>query len=162
MDDYYQWLVSLVGNKNPFLLKTLYSIPYHYDIPLDSNRYQGGLSMRNQFLYKNGYDPDEQIGPDFVSVLEVLVRLSVALEFETDIPQDQWFWEMMQNLGVNTSLDADEISNSVERWMDHKYSYNGVGSLFPLRDAKQDTRTVQLWAQMSMYINENYGKNYYI
>ena len=37
-----------------------------------------------------------------------------------------------------------------------EYSDNGHGGLFPLKNPKKDQRKVEIWYQMTEYINENY------
>lgn len=159
MDDYYNWLIDKIGNRNSVVLKTLYDIPYRYSIPLDENRLNAGLNLRQTFSFDRGVDA---IVDRPVSVLEVLISLAIAMEDNTSIPKEHWFWEMMENLKLRYSNNPNDILESIDRWLDHNYSYDGVGSVFPLVKAPMDTRTIQLWDHMALYINEKYGRVNYL
>lgn len=84
MDDYYNWLIDKIGNRNSVVLKTLYDIPYRYSIPLDENRLNAGLNLRQTFSFDRGVDA---IVDRPVSVLEVLISLAIAMEDNTSIPR---------------------------------------------------------------------------
>ena len=161
MDSYYKWLISIVGDRNGVLLQTLYSIPYRYDIPMDENRYNAGMNQRSLYAYQEGvYLADVTDRP--VSVLEVLVSVSKAMDENTSIPKEIWFWEMMSNMHLTFSENQNYITKTINDWMDHKYSYVGVGSPFPLKTSSVDTRNLQLWDLMGMYINEKCGEVRYL
>lgn len=88
MDDYYNWLIDKIDNRNSVVLKTLYDIPYRYSIPLDENRLNAGLNLRQTFSFDRGVDA---IVDRPVSVLEVLISLAIAMEDNTSIPKNIGF-----------------------------------------------------------------------
>lgn len=98
-------------------------------------------------------------------MLEVLIglarRMDAILSDAGDEQVSRWFWEMFDNLGLGNfpddNYDADAVSDLIEGWLDRRYNRNGKPGLYPLKHAEVDQRKVEIWAQMSAYINENYG-----
>lgn len=169
---YFRWLYGQVSNvklKNPSrtywsLLKLLHSKEFVWIIPNDDNRLEDGRLLRLEFVEAHIYDYD--IGDDWMSLgcsmLEMLIALSRRLSFEDDLPADEWFWHLMENLGINgysdrggwSEQDVDEVLDDVI-W--RTYEPDGRGGLFPLLDSHEDQREVEIWYQQSAYILENGG-----
>lgn len=168
---YFRWLYSQVSNvklRNPSrtywsLLKLLHMKEFVWFVPNDDNRLEDGRLLRTEFVETNHIQDVDPNWKDLgCSMLEMLIGLSRRLWFEDDLPADEWFWHMLENLGLNgftdrggwDEQDVDEILNVVI-W--RTYEPDGRGGLFPLMDAHEDQREVELWYQMSEYLLENGG-----
>lgn len=167
---YFGWLYGQVCNiklKNPSrtywkLLRLLHTKEFVWIIPNDDNRLEDGRLLRDEFV-QEVYVPEDQNWIDLgCSMLEMLIALARRCSFEDDLPVDEWFWHMMENLGLNgysdrggwSEQDVDEILDDVI-W--RTYEPDGRGGLFPLMDAPEDQREVELWYQMSEYLLEKGG-----
>jgi hypothetical protein len=77
---------------------------------------------------------------------------------------------MLTNLGLNVYTDDYELGDDfgpvaeakideiLEILMDRTYDIYGHGSLFPMkRRPKQDMSEVEIWYQLMLYLDENYG-----
>jgi hypothetical protein len=169
---YFRWLYAQVGPvrlKNPSrtywsLLKLLHTKEFVWIIPNDDNRLEDGRDLRDEFVYEIRH---MDVEPEWMSLgcsmLEMLIGLARRLWFEDDRFQiDEWFWHLMENLGLSNfsdrggwdEQDVDDILSAVI-W--RIYEPDGSGGLFPLKDAQEDQREVELWYQMSEYLLENGG-----
>ena len=168
--EYFEWLVDLVdGQDHQLLLYHLHQIPYIPVLERDENRAEDGASLRDRYEYETSYS-NYDIFIDTSSVLEMLIGLSVKMNdlfvgIEEDDRTYYWFWEIMTNLKldiyvdnlfirVNSLVEIDEI---LETFLNSKYDEDGQGGLFPLRSPEKDQRKVEIWYQMSAYIDENYN-----
>lgn len=167
---YFRWLYSQVSNvrlKNPSrtywsLLKLLHTKEFVWIVPNDDNRLEDGRLLRYEFVENANLDPDSNWLELGCSMLEMLIGLSRRCEFEDDMPAADWFWALMDNIGLRgftdrggwSEQDVDEILDDVI-W--RTYEPDGRGGLFPLLDAQEDQREVELWYQMSEYLLENGG-----
>lgn len=163
--DYYMWLLSKVDDgrgvceKYERLLDYLFSTSYEYAFKLDSNRAASGLNQRSIYALQAGlYLDDVHYGE--CTVLEMLIGLSEDLAFNTQTTSHEWFWLFVFNLGLamqdNERYDENYIYKRLRTWMDHEYSENGEGSLFPLKNPKSNCRNMEVWDQMNAYLVENY------
>lgn len=169
---YFRWLYAQVGSvklKNPSrthwsLLKLLHMKEFVWIIPNDDNRLEDGRDLRDEFVYEIRH---MDVEPEWMSLgcsmLEMLIGLARRLWFEDDHFQiDEWFWHLMENLGLSgfsdrggwDEQDVEDILNAVI-W--RIYEPDGRGGLFPLKNAQEDQREVELWYQMSEYLLENGG-----
>lgn len=168
MDDqaYFDWLISQVSsrhNKNPsrtytMLLEQLHRKPFEWSVPNDDNRVEDGLELRYEFL--NGPVDDH----DGCTFLEMLLALSRRVAFEEDGAVGDWFWHLMENLELRqyndetySEFDQIYIDHILNRVIDRTYDFDGLGGLFPLKEAHQDQRKIELWYQMSSYLLEGNG-----
>ena len=170
---YFRWLYSQVANvklKNPSrtywsLLKLLHMKEFVWIIPNDDNRLEDGRYLRYEFV--NTFEL-EDVDPDWMnlgcSMLEMLVGLARRLYFEDDSPVDEWFWRILDNLGLREFTDdsnitehVEDVENIIDNVIWRTYRPNGRGGLFPLKHAPEDQREVELWYQMSEYLLENGG-----
>lgn len=168
---YFRWLCSQVVNvklKNPSrtywtLLKQLHTKEFVWIIPNDDNRLEDGRYLRYEFVNDNGI---EDVDPEWMhlgcSMLEMLIGLARRLYFEDDRPVDEWFWQMLENLGLREFTDRtryteQDVEDVIDCVIWRLYDKNGRGGLFPLRHAHEDQREVEIWYQMSEYILENGG-----
>lgn len=174
IDSYFDWMYFLVCNGRPSkrksyrkLFEHLHSRPFTYIIEMDSNREIDGIDLRYRFAYEKDYDyrmvaaylDDRQC-----SILEMMVALSLRCEEHImDNPEignriGQWFWSMIENLGLSDMSDSkfnkrytDQV---LDRLLKREYERNGEGGLFTVNHRPIDLRTVEIWYQMCWYLNE--------
>lgn len=165
---YFAWLYGQVADqneKNPAkrfwnILSELFHTEFIWLVPNDDNRAGDGKELRMRFILD--LDPvieDREWTNIGCSFLEVMVGLSHRLSFEADGEARHWFWELMENLGLDKISDArqfpkEEVDNMLERVMFRNYKRNGEGGLFPLRKPSKDQRKVELWYQLGAYVLE--------
>jgi hypothetical protein len=142
----------------------LHDVEFTYSIPKDANRAEDGIDLRYRFTYDYAGVEDAEcyiFGP--CSVLEMMVALAVRCE-ETimDDPgygdrTSQWFWRMINNLGLGSMTDRrfDKyyVEDVVSDFLNRRYSPDGRGGLFTIRGCDSDLRRVELWIQLLWYLN---------
>lgn len=178
-DEYFDFLVSFLGedeNQLPsmfdsyFLLMKLYRTEFRYSAMMDRNRDMDGREWRNRY--------GGELSPAFLkrpaNVLEVLLGLADRMAFELDDEEGPapYFWEMINNLGINF-MDCDvmlddkldrKVEKAIDRWMSRQYDSHGRGGIFPLKSIPEFYETgefpnqnrLELWYQMQLYLAENY------
>lgn len=158
-------------NKYSNVLHLLYNTQFEYILTLDENRQRDGIDLRYHFSYacKIPYDIIEiNFDNSRCSVLEMLAAL--AKRCEDDIMSDlhygdrtpEWFSIMFGNLGLFNYSDLNwsinsyyEVKNIIRKFMFREYNYDGSnGGLFIFPNSVYDLRNLQLWDQMSLYMNE--------
>jgi hypothetical protein len=169
---YFRWLCSQVTNvklKNPArtywsLLRQLHSKEFVWIIPNDDNRLEDGRDLRHEFVENEGLE--NEVDPDWLnigcSMLELLIGVARMLNFEDDEPVEDWFWIMLENLGLRhctdkSNYDEQDVDEILDDVIWRTYDPDGRGGLFPLRHAPEDQREVELWYQASAYLLENGG-----
>lgn len=165
---YFTWLYRQVGDpgiKNPNLtywrtFRQLYSKEFIWFVPNDDNRIADGKDLRYEFVDDSGLN-DVDIGWMGLgcSMLELLIGLSRRLAFEAEGKPRDWFWHMMKNLGLVEYNDRHpsgevEVDEILDRVIWRTYRGDGHGGLFPLKNAREDQREVELWYQLSAYVLE--------
>lgn len=168
-DRYLEWLYLQIGavrNRNPrrsfwHLAKQLYITPFEWSVPNDDNRCEDGTDLRWEFLDGEHIDADPSWMGLQCSVLEMMIALARRASFEAKGTPGDWFWLFAQNLqirGYNDSIYSTaierEVTETLQRFINRKYDYDGRGGLFPLRNPRQDQTRVELWYQMSAYMLE--------
>lgn len=154
------------------LLRYLYSKPFRWSIENDANRAYDGLYLRYQFSIDHhviGY-PNENVmdilSEKPCSVLEMMYALAQRMEGfmsneEYGDRTVQWFWHMVQNLGLGSMIDDRYRENiaelRVERLLDRAYAPSGYGGLFTVKHPAKDMRDVEIWYQMCWYLDEFAG-----
>lgn len=172
MKRYFEWMCRLVcadrnqqGLSYRRLLHFLNTVPFEYDIPMDGNRAEDGINLRYQFGRENAY-PDSMIGTYLddhsCSVLEMMIALSIRCErYTMDDPMmgdrtGDWFWNMIGSLGLSSMnddrYDEEYSSEVVDRFLRRDYGRNGDGGLFTIQNSTIDIRSVEIWYQMCMYL----------
>lgn len=156
---YFGWLRRQVytpeGTDYMDLFAHLHHKEFVWIIPNDDNRVVDALDLRREFLGEA-----HQISRHGVSVLEVLVSLSRRLEFQAQGKAARWAWTLLENLELHKMRDpvskrkADRIEDILEALIWRTYERDGVGGFFPLAWPQEDQTKVELWYQMSAYINE--------
>lgn len=173
LDDLYlEWLyenfIGSITNKNPNstywkLAHQLYTMPFTHHIRDDKNRAEDGKSLQDSFFEARNIQ-DVEINWQWreASVLEVLIGLAVRAAFETGEEPGNWFWKFLRHLDLHSYNDRvysriveEEVDAIVRRWLDREYDKNGVGGIFPLKNARQDQTQINLWYQLQAYLLES-------
>lgn len=171
--NYFNWLYQKMlvanngGHSYELLCKVLFETPFIYTDARDIARANDGRYLYSDFLSENNeYDPTKFFTVE-ATVLEVLIALADRIERHFMRNPDYgdrtalWFYEMLSNLGLlqydDEHFDQNslyEISVVLNHWMDRQIDSNGVGGLFPLKNAWRDQRTIEIWSQLNDYMNE--------
>lgn len=182
-EEYFDWLVNnrLGGEVSKKYTKLCYELNqknFEWTVHNDDNRCNDGLQLRDTFV--EPLDRDHLEVKYFLkarcTVLEVLIALAQRISDNMQELGDQrnhnsrWFLEMIKNLELDvytdskssgellSEMDATKISDVLERFMDRTYDYNGYGGLFPLkRRPPTNQKDVEIWYQLMLYLDENYG-----
>jgi len=173
---YFDWLAAQVEpqrNLNPrrthqLLLAQLLQTPFVVVLAHDARRAEDGRGLRAEFM--NGFDVDGVWAALDCSVLELLVALSRRAAFESYGGADDWFWHLLDNLGLSTCVDetyeglwnANGVDGILNTFMYRNYGPRGAGSLFPLRFSDNDQTKTELWYQMQIYVMEGSGPRFHI
>lgn len=170
-NEYFEWMYDLVcggrfGNEISFrkLFMLLHSIEFRYSIRKDGCRADDGIDLRYRFPYEHfGIEDIGRYIDGPCSVFEMILALAIRCE-ETimDNPAygdrtGQWFWGMINNLGLGSMEDSvydrREVEFIVNRFLDREYEANGKGGLFTVRNAQSDLRNVEIWWQAMWFLN---------
>ena len=69
----------------------------------------------------------------------------------------QWFWGMIKNLGLNamrdSNFDRNYVDDVIARLLNREYEPDGKGGLFTVKHCNHDLRTVEIWCQLSWYLD---------
>ena len=169
-DAYFEWMYQLVSDRRRAgyrrLLSYLHAVDFEYTIPLDGNRAEDGIELRYRFGHAFDYDAPmiaSYLDDRPCSVLEMMVALAIRCEehimYDSEIGDrtGQWFWDMIDNLGLysmtDSQFDLDYVEYVIERFHDHGYGRNGEGGLFTVQNPRKDLRTVEIWYQMNWYLD---------
>lgn len=178
-DGYFLWLCDLVNadmTRYSELLFRLHDMDFVWCLEQDESRAVEGLMLREEYYGLTDYLEDWVMFMDKkCSVLESLIalarRMSDAMtETESGDTTRVWFWMFIKNLGLkpysNIRLEAPwyptsesdliDIQMIVHRWLNREFESDGVGSIFPLKEARHDQRERTLVYQMYDYIFENF------
>lgn len=167
---YLKWLYAQVASprlRNPSrtywsLLLQMYTTPYVWFVPNDDNRVADGVYLRDEFAHETGAIATQAWFEMECSVLEMLVGLARRLSFEDEGEARDWFWHLLENLGITPACAdahfnneiADKVGEALDRVIWRTFRYNGQGGLFPLRHPDKDQRKVELWYQLNAYLLE--------
>lgn len=168
---YFEWMYDILCPQESrksyrLLLSTLHDIQFTYDIPMDTNRAEDGISLR--YIFGDEYDVDYPVIAAFLddkpcSVLEMMAAL--AMRYEEHIMCDDkygdrthvWFWTMIENLGLSDMSDDHykprEVEAAVTRMMKHQYERDGKGGLFYIPNCLVDLRKTEIWYQGCWYLS---------
>jgi hypothetical protein len=143
------------------LFRQLYETEFFAVVERDENRIEDGKEIRREFVAKRirRRDVSDWLELD-CSIFELMVGLSRHMAFDAGGEPHYWFVRMMVNLGLGHLTDAypryseKRVADVLDRVINRTYEFNGEGGLFPLRNPQQDQRTVELWYQLSAYIQE--------
>lgn len=174
INDYFKWLINLVYSNRRIetssfmkLLTRLHETEFRYSMLMDENRAEDGIALRWRYavnhVNKEYYDyvMDSLEGP--CSILEMMVALAVRCE--ENIMDDtkygnrteQWFWGMVVSLGLggmtDKNFDRDAVDEKLAIFLNREYEPNGKGGLFTVKKCDCDLRTVEIWRQLTYYLN---------
>lgn len=175
-DNYFSWLYeTMCGGRNLIdtyydLFRALYNTDFKSFIEMDTNREEDGKELRYRFInstseYSRIYSIDEiEYALDKpCSVLEMMVAL--AIRIEENIMSDpsygnrtqQWFWNMIANLGLHGmqdgAFDYEIFKRIMTIFIERRYTYDGKGSLFYVRNCPEDMRNLEIWNQVHIYLD---------
>lgn len=170
-DRYFAWLYHKVAtsrSRTPSrsyweLCKLMYTFPFTWFVPNDHNRVADGKDLRLEFMKDKHAERDQSWMELECSILEMLVALGRRVSFEAYGGAAEWFWMMIQNLGLRhftddvyrPDLHEEHINAILEKVVTRTYEPDGMGGLFPLRHPEQDQREVEIWFQMASYLLED-------
>lgn len=166
-EQYLRWLEPQIrdeyGNPNRTyweLLHLMMEKEFVWLIPNDDNRVGDGLDLRREFCFTHHLPSDTLNGIGPCSFLEVLIGLSRRLAFAAGGRASGWAWQLLNNLELHRMADPlrRNQKRKVEEILDaaiwRTYAPDGQGGFFPLITAEEDQSKVELWYQMSAYIDE--------
>jgi len=165
---YFQWLRDRVHTPATSsktwegLLAQLHAKEFVWTVPNDDNRLHDAADLRKEFSHEYDLDVSELYLEVPLSVLEIIVALSVRIEFQVDGNAHKWAWTLIENLGLADFVDpvsprmSELIDDKLENFIWRNYSPSGEGGLFPLKYPRTDQRKVELWYQMHAWIAENF------
>ena len=162
---YFKWLCAKIINslscshKDIDLLLNLHKTEFIWTISGDDNRAIDGQYLRMEFLGKTKLVPEEHFLNYTCSVLEMLIAFSRRASFQTDDPESEWFWLMIDNLGLRELEGTDKENETdfyeiIDTFVWREYSSHGHGGLFPLRSSDNDQKTIEILYQFFEYLNE--------
>ena len=167
-DLYYDWLCNKLGADpdHYILFSILYRKRFIVVARMDQNFVDNVGRLRDIYEKETGNKYQGHKSTTWCSVLELLYL--VALRWDEVISNlhpryEQWFWEMIRNLGLDGYTDDELLERSNLRWaiedildtfMDRTYYYDGRGGLFPLKFPEKDQRKVDIWYQLQAYLLE--------
>lgn len=172
--DYFDWLCDIIHvdqyNRSwRLLMKDLYRRTFYSFVPHDENRAGDGLELRDDYI-RDSWLPDKYEITGDCTILEMLIALARRISFEESDPFNSssvdrtsyWFWEMLSNLGLSDFDDnsyaelggGKYVDKIIDRFLAREYRRSGLGGLFPLSKTRKDQRRVEIWYQMSAYLEE--------
>ena len=172
-EDYFEWLYEgMCGNRYSKnisyrkLLEHLHNTNFRYTISNDKNRASDGIDLRYSFALSQGCEDEPELITDYLkgpcSVFEMMVALAQRCESVMDDPKigdrtGQWFWGMINNLGLggmnDNRYDKQYVNDVIDTFLDREYKSNGKGGLFTIRNCEYDLREVEIWYQLCRYLD---------
>lgn len=168
LDDLYlTWLYNHIADSEDTnksrsfwkLARQLYIKEFIWWVPNDDNRVEDGKYLREIFIDDQHL---ENVDPDWLeldcSMLEMLIGLSMRLSFLGEGEPIDWFWRLIDNVGLRYSDRGNYPESFINEVLDNiiwrVYKFSGSGGLFPLRHPERDQREVEIWYQMNAYLLE--------
>lgn len=163
---YFNWLCRQVKTPDPNsrweLFGELHQKQFTWSVPNDDNRVADAAELRAE--YWGTYDGHDT---EVVSVLEVLIALSRRVSWEEDSPAKEWAWKLLENLTLHRDRFLDplytpeinEIGDILDALIWRQYKPSGLGGFFPLAFPSQDQTKVEVWYQMSAYLEERHPEH---
>lgn len=170
-NEYFEWLYNYVckGRTNNDisyrkLFMLLHSIEFRFNIRNDVNRAKDGVYLRYRFAMITDDDRIMDILDGPCSVLEMIVALAIRCE-ETIMDDtrygdrtSQWFWNMLSNLSISymtdDEFDREVATEKINNFLNRRYTPNGKGGLFYIKNCEYDLRDVEIWTQLCWYLDE--------
>lgn len=167
--EYKAWLKRMVDPAGEYdcLLDLLFDLEFTWTVEFDENRAMDGIYLRNQFKVESGLECPFNWVEWPCSILELLLALSIKIEDTVMYSLDEgdrtaeWFWIMVDNLGISQFDDSHWSAESVSIvcdaiciFLNRSYEYDGTKGLFPLSNPKEDQRNLEIWWQMHEYFQD--------
>ena len=168
-DDYFEWLYDLVCPDNRYkkLCIFLHNTDFTYDLPMDGNRYEDGVSLRYRYAYVTD-QPEHRVAEEIdnrpCSVFEMMVALALRMEEDVMAQPDgdrtaTWFREMLSSLGIgdmtNERFDELRVRRTINNFLRRDYEKTGRGGLFTIDNVPdRDLRKVEIWYQAMWHLND--------
>lgn len=163
---YFNWLLDFVCNSttkrnHSKLLRHLFDREFYWLIEMDSNIAYHGLELRDRYMDEENQDGLIDILDSPCSVLEALVALSIKREelmglVELGDRTGEWFWEMLDSLGLkdmeNGVYDEAETDRIIDIFLNREYEKHGRGGIFAIPTCRKDMRKAEIWKQMCWYL----------
>lgn len=176
---YFEWMCRLVcddqysnSRRSSYrhLLQFLHETLFRYDFKpeMDENRAMDGMDLRYKFGYENDI-PYPIIAAELdttpCSFLEMLIALAFRCE---DIMDEQaqgdrvgeWFWTMLNSLGLakmnDACFDQREANRIIDDFSNGNYAPDGRGGLFTIKNCPEDLRLKEILWQMYRYLDVYY------
>ena len=173
---YFDWMCDLISTSTyntadyTRLLLALHRSEFVYSLPLDDNRYADGVDLRYRFGYEANI-PQTVIASESdarpCSVLEMMVALAHRCEEHIMADEDvgnrtgKWFWDMIKSLQLlgmdNKHFDKKYVDDRIRILLNRQYDRNGKGGLFTVHHHLEDMRKLEIWYQLTLYLQENEG-----
>jgi hypothetical protein len=119
-----------------------------------------GRELRYEFIEEENIDSvdDEWLNLG-CSMLEMLIALSRRLSFDAEGEPRAWFWHLLKNIGLDHLTDDQpysegDVADVLETVIWRRYNADGSGGLFPLKNAQQDQKKVEIWYQLAAYLQQ--------
>lgn len=170
---YYDWICAVAipdlekRKRYSKLLMALYVREFMPSMAMDDNRRVDGLNFRNRFAYETNteeYAIKQSFGNNPCSMLEMMISLASKIEEQIMSDPDQgdrtslWFQEMLCSLGIDNqndqNFDYKWFNFRIDIFENRDYEANGKFGLFTIKHPLVDMRTIEIWYQMSFYLNE--------
>lgn len=169
-EQYLTWLYSLVDSvriTDPSkthwaLCRKLFTTEFIWFVPNDDNRAEDGRALRDEFVAMRHVSPDDDWMRLGCSMLEMMIALARHAAFESGWTRRTWFWEMVDNLGLENCADdrdpfpEEMVEEALHAVIWRTYKEDGTGGLFPVPLAR-DMPKVELWYQLQRYMIENHA-----
>lgn len=163
---YFNWLCSRVlrvVNITPSLtydtlFRTLHNTEFIWLLTGDDNRAEDGKELRREFLILADI-PDDVDWRTVIpcSVFEMLIAFIRRCADNSNISAQDWFWEIIENLGLKEVNDAsgvapEEIQDTLEIFLWRQYPPDGDGGMFPLQRPHRNQAELEIWYQFCDYL----------
>lgn len=145
------------------LLFALYEKEFTWVIKNDGNRSYDGEKLRFIFTDETGIRCQNT---GACNVLEMMIALAIRCDFEFMWDPDegdrssQWFWCMLENLGVSYmddwNFNQNDFDDILDCFLSRKYDKDGYGSLFYVDGSTINMRKYEIWYQMNYWIKSQF------
>lgn len=170
INEYFEWLYNYVCKGRTHanisykkLFIHLHKVEFIFSIPNDINRARDGVDLRYRFAMTKDDESVIDILDGPCSVLEMMVALAIRAE-ETIMDNTmygdrtgQWFWSMLQNLGIGLMTDdiydRELVDEKIDTFLYRRYEPDGKGGLFRIRNCEDDLREMEIWIQLCWYLD---------
>lgn len=170
---YRDWLIAdlceVVEGEYGFLLRELFRREFYSLVKYDSDRARDGVMLREHWSDVNS-NCDVEFGP--CRILELLVGVACRMEFQLfgskyadEYNYQKLFWVLIDNLGllgfcdgffVTCDVFIEKIVTVCDVFCDRKYTRDGFGNIFYIKNSQKDLRKLNIWDQMGLYMRHRW------